>query len=58
MAIKKAGAFKIKERRNGRFQVLKRGGGRVNGDEKTKVLQEAGKVKKLKPKAKEAAAAE
>ncbi len=58
MAIKKAGAFKIKERRNGRFQVLKRGGARVNGADKTRVLEEAGKIKKLKPKAKEAAAAE
>ena len=52
MAVKKAAAYKAVKRRNGRFQVEKRGGGLVNGPEKTKVLQELGLVKKLTPKAK------
>ena len=50
--VKKAPAFKIKQRGNGRFVVTKRGGGVINGEEKVKILQEAGKIKKLKAKAK------
>ena len=56
MAIKKASDYKIEKRRNGRFVVKKRGGGLLHGEEKTKVLQAAGKVKVLTPKAKEAPA--
>lgn len=50
--VKKAPKFKIKQRGNGRFVVTKRGGGVINGEEKVKILQEAGKIKKLKAKAK------
>ncbi len=53
--MKKAPAFKIKQRGNGRFVVTKRGGGVVNGEEKVKILVDAGKLKKLKAKAKPAA---
>ena len=52
VAIKKASDYKVVKRRNGRFAVRKRGGGLINGEEKTKALQAAGKVKVLKPKAK------
>ena len=48
----KAKPHKIAKKRSGRFLVVKRGGGLVNGEEKTKILQEAGKVKKLKVKVK------
>jgi hypothetical protein len=47
----------VVKRRNGRFSVRKRGGGLINGAEKTKFLQESGKVKVLKAKAKPAAEA-
>lgn len=50
--MKKAADYKIVKKKNGRFAVRKRGGGLVNGADKLKVLQDAGKVKKLKPKAK------
>ncbi len=53
--MKKAPAFKIKQRGNGRFVVTKRGGGVINGAEKVKILQDAGKLKKMKAKAKPAA---
>lgn len=54
----KAKPYKISTKKSGRFMVTKRGGGLINGEEKTKILLEAGKIKKLKPKAKEAAADE
>jgi len=54
VAIKKASDYTIETRRNGRFSVHKRGGGLINGEEKTKILQAAGKVKVLKAKAKPA----
>lgn len=50
--MKKAAAHKIVKKKNGRYEVHKRGGGLINGAEKLKILQDAGKVKKLKPKAK------
>lgn len=56
--MKKAPKFKIKQKANGRFLVTKRGGGVINGEEKVKILQEAGKIKKLKAKAKPAAEGE
>ncbi len=54
--MKKAPAFKVKKRRNGRFMVKKRGGGVLKGADKLKALEDAGVVKKLKAKAKPAAA--
>lgn len=56
--MKKAKAVKALKKRNGKFVVRARGGKLVHGEEKTKFLQEAGLVKKLKPKAKDAAPAE
>ena len=57
--VKKAKAHKIVKRGDGRFQVVKRCGGRINGAEKLKLLVEAGLVKLPKAKAKvEAAPAE
>lgn len=50
--MKKAKGLKAVKRRNGRYAVRKRGGGLVNGADKVAFLQEAGLVKKLKPKAK------
>jgi hypothetical protein len=58
VAIKKASAVKVVKRRNGRYVVRKRGGGLINGAEKTTALEAAGVVKKLKPKAKPAAEGE
>ena len=55
--MKKASPYKVVKRRNGRHVVRMRGGKLVNGPEKTKILIEAGLVKKLKPKAKDAAPA-
>lgn len=55
--VKKAKATKIAKKRNGRFMVLKRGGGIINAADKVKTLEDAGKIKKLKPKAKDAPAA-
>jgi hypothetical protein len=52
VAIKKASDYTFVKRRNGRFAVRKRGGGLVHGEEKTKALQAAGKVKVLKSKPK------
>ncbi len=50
--VKKAADFRITKKRNGRNIVEKRGGGLINGPEKTKILEEAGAIKKMKPKAK------
>ncbi len=47
--------YRFSEKRNGKFIVRKKGGKMVNGEEKTKALIQAGKVKKLKAKAKPAA---
>ena len=59
MASKQTSAYKISKKRSGRFMVEKRGGaGTINGEEKTKILQEAGLVKKMKSKPKEEAAPE
>jgi hypothetical protein len=55
--VKKSPEFQIVERRDGRFAVRKRGGGFVNGAEKTKILSEAGKIKLSKPSKKEEAPA-
>ncbi len=55
--VKKAGPYKISQRRNGKFMVTKRGGKIIHGEEKVKILQDAGKLKKLKPKKKDEAAA-
>jgi hypothetical protein len=54
--VKKAKAHKIGKKRNGKFIVIARGGKLVNGPEKTKILQAAGKVKTLTPKKKDAPA--
>lgn len=54
--VKKANDLKALKKRNGRFIVRQRGGKLIHGEEKTKFLQDAGLVKKLKPKAKEAPA--
>lgn len=56
--MKKAAAHKIEKRKDGRFTVRKRGGALINGPEKAKILQDAGVVRKMKPKAKAEAAAE
>jgi hypothetical protein len=53
---KKHPTMKLAKKRNGRYMVKKRGGGLVNGPDKTKFLQESGVVKVLKAKAKDAAA--
>lgn len=54
--MKKAAAHKVVKKKNGRYSVEKRGGGMINGPEKTKILQDAGLIKKMKPKAKAEAA--
>lgn len=54
--VKKAGTLQVKKKRNGRYFVKQRGGGVVNGEEKVKVLVEAGILKPAKKK--EAPAAE
>jgi hypothetical protein len=54
--LKKAKATKVVKKRNGRFMVRKRGGGLLKAADKVKALEEAGVVKKLKPKAKAEAA--
>lgn len=51
--VKKAQNTKIVKKRNGRFMVRKRGGGLINGVEKTQALLSAGVVKKLTPKKKD-----
>ncbi len=51
--VKKAKAFKIEKRGDGRHVVRKRGGGFVNGLEKTKALIDAGLVTTKLPKPKE-----
>jgi hypothetical protein len=56
--VKKAKNYKILKRGDGRFQIVKRCGGRINGAEKLKILQEAGVVTVMKPKLKEAPAPE
>lgn len=53
---KKHAEMKLAKKRNGRYVVKKRGGGRVNGVDKAKFLQESGVVKVMNPKAKVAAA--
>ncbi len=55
--VKKSPEFQIVERKDGRFAVRKRGGGFVNGAEKTKILADAGKIKVSKPSKKEEAPA-
>jgi hypothetical protein len=54
--VKKASSTKVVKKRNGRYMVRKRGGGLINAADKVKALQDAGVVKKLKPKAKAEAA--
>lgn len=49
--VHKASGLQVKKKRNGRFYVKKRGGGVVNGEEKVKVLVDAGVIKALKKKA-------
>lgn len=56
--VKKASDHKIVKKKNGRYEVKKRGGGRINGADKTKILEAAGVVKKLKSKPKAEAAPE
>ena len=51
--VKKADDIQISKRRDGRFQVRKRGGGFINGDEKAKILHEKGHIKLTPPKPKE-----
>lgn len=50
--MKKAKAYKIEKRGDGRFSIRKRGGGTINGAEKQKILLEAGVIKAPKAKAK------
>jgi hypothetical protein len=45
-----AAAYKIKKKKNGRFSVVKKGGKTINGEEKLKILIEAGIVKQAMPK--------
>lgn len=39
--MEKHPAYSIKKRKDGRYSVVKRGGGYINGLEKTKILLEA-----------------
>lgn len=52
---KKKPNLQVAKKRNGRYMVKKRGGGLVNGPDKTKFLVEAGLIKlpiaKAKPEA-------
>lgn len=54
----KASPYSIGQRRDGRYMVQKRGGGFINGEEKIKILAEAGKIKMMKPKPKDEAPAD
>ena len=56
--LKKKTEFVAVKRKDGRFSVRKRGGGMVNKEEKVKFLAEKNLIKTMKPKAKEAPAAE
>ncbi len=53
MAKKKAAVanHRIVKRDDGRWTVMKRGGGTINGADKAKILVEAGKIAKPKVKA-------
>lgn len=49
--MQKSAPHQIKKRKDGRYMIQKRGGGTINGEEKTKILMEAGLIEaKLKTK--------
>ena len=50
--VKRAADVKVIKKRNGRYSVKKRGGGLLKADEKVKVLQDKGLLKKMTPKKK------
>jgi hypothetical protein len=57
--MEKHAAYAIKKRKDGRFSVKKRGGGYINGAEKTKILIDAKLITvKLPAEKKEEAPAE
>ncbi len=45
MAKAAAAPYKIEKRKDNRYQVKKRGGGFIGGDEKVKILVDAGLIK-------------
>ena len=47
-----AEAYRIKKKRNGRYMVTLKGGKRINGDDKLRVLVEKGLIKAAAPKPK------
>lgn len=49
-----AASYKIQKKKNGRYAVYLKGGKTVNGEEKLKILVDAGVVKQPAPKKKEA----
>ncbi|MCK9523577.1 MAG: hypothetical protein M0R76_11150 [Proteobacteria bacterium] len=57
-AKKEKPAYKIQQKRSGRYAVIGKDGKYINGPEKVEILQKEGKLKKLKPKAKAEAPAE
>ena len=42
--------YKIVKKRSGKYSVVKKGGKIVNGEEKVKILQSEGLIKKMNPK--------
>jgi len=50
--------YKIKKKRSGRYEVVRRNGVNVNGEEKLKILSTEGLAKVMKAKAKPAPAEE
>lgn len=48
--MEKHAPYTIKKRKDGRYSVVKRGGGFINGEEKTKILVEAKLISARLPK--------
>ena len=42
--------YQIVKKRSGKYSVVKKGGSYINGEEKTKILQSEGLIKKMNPK--------
>ena len=45
--------YKIVKKRSGKYMIFTKGGKTINADEKVKILQDKGLIKKLTPKKKE-----
>ena len=50
--------YKIVKKRSGKYMIFTKGGSTINADQKVKILEDKGLIKKMTPKKKEAPAEE